>query len=71
MPILVAACVLAAAAWGYLLCGHGGFWRTGTGLPGPAAGQPAPGQPGAERWPSVAARAPGGVPGPASPDGPR
>jgi hopene-associated glycosyltransferase HpnB len=64
VPILVAACVLAAAAWVYLLCGHGGFWRTGTRLPGPTAGQPAPGQPvtatqgqapGAGRWPSVVA----------------
>ena len=44
MLILVAACVLAAAAWVYLLAGHGGFWRTGVRLPGgadppdPAAG---------------------------------
>jgi hopene-associated glycosyltransferase HpnB len=64
VPILVAACVLAAAAWVYLLVGHGGFWRTGTRLPGPAAGQPAPGEhtaataglvPGAGGWPSVVA----------------
>ena len=40
MPILVAACVLAAAAWVYLLCGHGGFWRTDCRLPGP--GRPGP-----------------------------
>jgi hypothetical protein len=29
MPILVAACVLAAVAWVYLLVFHGGYWRTG------------------------------------------
>ena len=55
MPILVAACVLAAAAWVYLLCGHGGFWRTDCRLPAPdrsAATGPAPGP---ARWPSVVA----------------
>ena len=55
MPILVAACVLAAAAWVYLLCGHGGFWRTDCRLPAPdrsAAAGPAPGP---ARWPSVVA----------------
>ena len=31
--ILVGACVLAAAAWVYLLIGHGGFWRTDVRLP--------------------------------------
>jgi hopene-associated glycosyltransferase HpnB len=51
VPILVAACLLAAAAWVYLLCGHGGFWRTDGRLP-PAPGGPAAG-PGS--WPSVVA----------------
>ena len=37
MPILVAAATLAAAAWVYLLCGHGGFWRTDCRLPRPSA----------------------------------
>ena len=49
MPILVAACVLAAAAWVYLLCGHGAFWRTDCRLPGPPVGAPVAG------WPSVVA----------------
>jgi hopene-associated glycosyltransferase HpnB len=53
VPILVAACVLAAAAWAYLLAGRGGFWRTGCRLPGPAAGQ-AP-VPGMGSWPSLVA----------------
>ena len=48
MVILVAACVLAAAAWVYLLAGQGGFWRTDVRLPG-RAGAPDP-----ARWPSVA-----------------
>jgi hopene-associated glycosyltransferase HpnB len=52
MLILVAACVLAAAAWVYLLAGHGGFWRTDVRLPG-RAGAPDPG-----RWPTVAAVVP-------------
>jgi hopene-associated glycosyltransferase HpnB len=52
MLILVAACVLAAAAWVYLLAGHGGYWRTDVRLPG-WAGAPDPG-----RWPSVAAVVP-------------
>ena len=52
MLILVAACVLAAAAWVYLLAGHAGFWRTDVRLPG-RAGAPDPG-----RWPSVAAVVP-------------
>jgi len=50
--ILVAACVLAAAAWVYLLAGHGGFWRTDVRLPGP------PGSPGPQPWPSVVAVVP-------------
>ncbi len=52
MLILVAACVLAAAAWVYLLAGHGGFWRTDVRLPGP------PGSPGPQPWPSVVAVVP-------------
>jgi hopene-associated glycosyltransferase HpnB len=52
MVIPVAACVLAAAAWVYLLAGHGGFWRTDVRLPG-RAGSPDP-----ERWPSVVAVVP-------------
>ena len=52
MMILVIACVLAAAAWVYLLAGHGGFWRTDVRLPG-RAGAPDP-----ERWPSVVAVVP-------------
>jgi hopene-associated glycosyltransferase HpnB len=49
--ILVTACVLAAAAWVYLLAGHGGFWSTECRLPPSPAGQ----APGAEGWPSVVA----------------
>jgi hopene-associated glycosyltransferase HpnB len=52
MLILVAACVLAAAAWVYLLAGHGGFWRTNVRLPG------RPGAPGPRPWPSVVAVVP-------------
>jgi hopene-associated glycosyltransferase HpnB len=52
MVILVAACVLVAAAWAYLVAGHGGFWRTDVRLPG------RPGSPGPRPWPSVAAVVP-------------
>ena len=52
MVILVAACVLAAAAWVYLLAGHGGFWRTDVRLPGRR------GSPGPRPWPSVVAVVP-------------
>ena len=48
----VAACLVAAAAWVYLLAGHGGFWRTDVRLPG-RAGAPSP-----ARWPSVVAVVP-------------
>jgi len=51
VPILVAAVVLAAVAWVYLLCGHGGFWRTDCRLPRAPAGQEA----GTGSWPSVVA----------------
>src|SRR5262245_15951251 len=50
--ILVAACMLATAAWVYLLAGHGGFWRTDVRLPG------RPGSPGPRPWPSVVAVVP-------------
>jgi hopene-associated glycosyltransferase HpnB len=50
--VLAAACVLAAAAWVYLVAGHGGFWRTDVRLPG-GAHPPDP-----DRWPSVAAVVP-------------
>jgi hopene-associated glycosyltransferase HpnB len=53
VPILVAACVLAAGAWVYLFAGHGAFWRTGCRLPEPSGapdGDPAP-----PSWPSVVA----------------
>src|SRR2546425_9076541 len=51
VPILVAACVLAAGAWVYLLVARGGYWRTDCRLPvgGEHAG------PGAGEWPSVVA----------------
>ena len=51
MPVLVAACVLAAVAWVYLLVAHGGYWRTGCRLPvGDGGADPGPGD-----WPSVVA----------------
>jgi cellulose synthase/poly-beta-1,6-N-acetylglucosamine synthase-like glycosyltransferase len=56
MPVLVALCVLVAAAWAYLLAGHGGFWRTGCRLPPGAARDVAAGEPGG--WPSVTAVVP-------------
>ena len=51
MPVLVAACVLAAVAWVYLLVARGGYWRTGCRLPvGGGGAVPGPGE-----WPSVVA----------------
>jgi hopene-associated glycosyltransferase HpnB len=48
--VLVGACVLAGAAWVYLLVAHGGYWRTDCRLPGGEhAGAVAGG------WPSVVA----------------
>jgi len=44
--------MVAAAAWVYLLAGHGGFWRTDVRLPG------RPGAAGPARWPSVVAVVP-------------
>jgi hopene-associated glycosyltransferase HpnB len=54
VPILVAACVLAAVAWVYLLVFHGRYWETGCRLPvgdGDAEG-------GGGDWPSVVAVVP-------------
>jgi hopene-associated glycosyltransferase HpnB len=51
MPVLVAACVLAAVAWVYLLVAHGGYWRTDCRLP--VGGERA--EPGQGDWPSVVA----------------
>jgi hopene-associated glycosyltransferase HpnB len=53
MPVLIAACVLAAVAWVYLLVGHGGYWRTDCRLPVGDEGQPGP-----RDWPSVVAVVP-------------
>jgi hopene-associated glycosyltransferase HpnB len=50
--LLVGACVVAAAAWVYLVVGHGGFWRTDVRLPG------RPDAPGLDSWPSVVAVVP-------------
>ncbi len=47
MPVAVAACVIAAAAWVFLLAAHGGYWRTDQRLPRAQAGQDA--------WPDVTA----------------
>jgi hopene-associated glycosyltransferase HpnB len=53
VPVAVAACLLAAVAWVYLLAGHGGYWRTDQRLPplGHEAGDPA-------AWPGVTAIVP-------------
>ena len=49
MLALSIACTAAAAAWAYLVIGHGGYWRTGQRLPPlGAAGEPS-------RWPDVVA----------------
>jgi hopene-associated glycosyltransferase HpnB len=50
VPIAVAAAALAAAAWAYLLAGHGGFWHTGVRLPASGADPPS--------WPAVVAVVP-------------
>ena len=47
MPVAVAACVIAAVAWAFLLAAHGGYWRTDQRLPRAQAGQNA--------WPDVVA----------------
>ena len=51
MPILLAASLLAVAAWIYLFAGHGGFWRTDQRLPKTGPGGPA-------AWPAVVAIVP-------------
>jgi hopene-associated glycosyltransferase HpnB len=48
----IAACLVAVAAWVYLLAGHGGFWRTDVRLPGRDDA------PGPRHWPSVVAVVP-------------
>ena len=45
MPLLDRLAIASAAAWAYLLAGHGGFWRTSTRLP---VDPPEP-----DGWPSV------------------
>jgi hopene-associated glycosyltransferase HpnB len=50
MLALSIACAAAAAAWTYLVAGHGGYWRTSEWLP-PVTGEPLP-------WPDVAAVVP-------------
>jgi hopene-associated glycosyltransferase HpnB len=47
VPVAVAACVIAAVAWVFLLAAHGGYWRTDQRLPRAQAGQGA--------WPDVTA----------------
>jgi hopene-associated glycosyltransferase HpnB len=56
MPIALAVSVAAAAAWVYLLAGHGGFWRTDQRLPGQTPKEAAVRLPAA--WPRVAAVVP-------------
>src|SRR5580704_14605214 len=67
MLALSIACTAAAAAWAYLVLGHGGYWRTGQRLPpapapaeaaakpAPAEAKPAPAVGEAARWSDVAA----------------
>ena len=59
--VLAIACVVSAAAWVYLVAGHGGFWLTSQRLPA-ASGRLADGQAGAGTgavsWPAVAAVVP-------------
>src|SRR5438477_3127314 len=51
VPVLVAASVLAAVAWVYLLAAHGGYWLTSCRLPvGAGEAEPLAGD-----WPSVVA----------------
>ena len=50
MPIIAAACSLAAMTWAYLLAGHGGYWRTDQRLPPHGASLCS--------WPSVVAVVP-------------
>lgn len=56
MSVVLAACVLAAIAWAYLLALHGGYWRTDQRLPPGRAGLARlPDRAGLARWPDVAA----------------
>src|SRR3984885_8368888 len=57
--VLAIACVVSAAAWLYLVVGHGGFWLTSQRLPLPASAKTGQG-PGfaPEPWPTVAAVVP-------------
>jgi hopene-associated glycosyltransferase HpnB len=48
---LAIACAVSAAAWVYLVAGHGGFWLTGQRLPGRPTAEP-------QTWPVVAAVVP-------------
>ena len=59
MLVLAIACVVSAAAWLYLVVGHGGFWLTSQRLPLAASAKPGQG-PGfaPEPWPTVAAVVP-------------
>ncbi|HEY6480470.1 MAG TPA: glycosyltransferase [Streptosporangiaceae bacterium] len=50
MLALSIACTVAAAAWAYLVAGHGGYWRTSEWLP-PVTGEP-------DAWPDVVAVVP-------------
>jgi hopene-associated glycosyltransferase HpnB len=49
--VLAIACVVSAAAWVYLVAGHGGFWRTSQRLPAVGGAEPV-------TWPAVAAVVP-------------
>jgi hopene-associated glycosyltransferase HpnB len=49
--VLAIACVISAAAWVYLVAGHGAFWRTSQRLPAVRGAGPA-------TWPAVAAVVP-------------
>lgn len=49
--VAIAACVLAALAWAYLLACHGGFWRTSQRLPATPPADPV-------SWPAVTAVVP-------------
>jgi hopene-associated glycosyltransferase HpnB len=58
VPYAIAACVLAAVAWVYLLAARGGYWRTDQRLPPGSADRSRPASqagPNLWRWPAVAA----------------
>jgi len=57
--VVAIACVVSAAAWVYLVAGHGGFWLTGQRLPaGAGAGTRLAAGTEATAWPAVAAVVP-------------